>query len=163
MTPRISKCGRAKGAARNTERQPPVYQKPEGVLLMSDEVAVPEADVLETIDWDTVQWETVIAEAGIPLEFKTVGDKFIGIYTGMRTARITDNKGNTEEFTVLTFQGPGGVAYQTNAGWKLESGFKDSEIIRGDIVCVTYVKDVDTGQPSPMKDFKVQRAIRPQS
>lgn len=124
------------------------------------EIARPVTDegVLDSIDWDKVTWETVVEESGEPVVFETVGDKFIGMYTGKRHVETEDGK-----FVILTFKGPGGRAYQTNAGWKLESAFDEDLIMRGDIVCVTYVKDVDTGQPSPMKDFRVQRAIRPAS
>jgi|SRR5215472_9641932 len=116
-----------------------------------------ENDVLAEVDWDKVSWDTVIQETGDQIVFDTVGDQFVGLYTGTRQA---ENEG--EKFTILTFMGPGGKRYQTNAGWKLESGFLDADIKRGDIVRVTYVQDVDTGRPSPMKDFRVEVARRPE-
>jgi hypothetical protein len=114
----------------------------------------------ENFDPSKAEWEVAIEEAGEPIEFKEVGDSFVGVFTGMRTVEMIDTKGEVDNFTILTFKGKGGVAYQTNAGWKLEAGFKDADIMRGDIVYVQYVKDVDTGQPSPMKDFKVFKVVK---
>jgi hypothetical protein len=115
-----------------------------------------EKDELAEVDWNTVTWDTVIQETGEQIIFDTVGDAFVGLFTGKREVEVD---GGT--FTLLTFMGAGGKRYQTNAGWKLENGFMDADIKRGDIVRVTYVQDVDTGQPSPMKDFRVEVARRP--
>jgi hypothetical protein len=127
---------------------------------MSNEVEnIPDTpNELEQVDWNQVVWETVVQEAGAQIVFDTVGDQFIGLYTGKRDVELVNNKGEMEKFTVLTFKGTDGNPYQTNAGWKLETGFMSADIKRGDIVRVTYVKDVDTGQPSPMKDFRVECA-----
>jgi hypothetical protein len=114
----------------------------------------------DNFDASKAEWEVAIEEAGEPIEFKTVGDAFVGVFTGARLAKVVNSKGEDELFTILTFKGKGGVAYQTNAGWKLESGFSDADIMRGDIVYVQYVKDVDTGQQSPMKDFRVLKVTK---
>jgi len=117
-----------------------------------------ENDVLAEVDWNKVSWDTVIQETGDQIVFDTVGDQFVGLYTGKREVTLDDG----QKFTLLTFMGPGMKRYQTNAGWKLENGFLDAEIKRGDIVRVTYVQDIDTGRPSPMKDFRVEVARRPE-
>lgn len=105
-------------------------------------------------NWENVEWQTVVQESGDQIIFDTLGDVFIGLFTGKQVA----NK-DGEPFTILTFTGADAKPYQTNAGWKLESAFED--IDAGEIVRITYVKDVDTGQASPMKDFRIDVAVRP--
>jgi hypothetical protein len=107
---------------------------------------------LADTNWDEVQWVTVVEEAGTQIVFDTTGDAFVGMFTGKRIAQNDD-----EDFTILSFRGTDGQAYQTNAGWKLREGFSD--ITPGTIVRIEYVKDVKIpGQPSDMKDFRIQVA-----
>jgi hypothetical protein len=106
---------------------------------------------MAAMDWDSVQWQTVVEEAGLQIVFNAIGDEFVGQFNGARHAMNGD-----DEFTILTFRGTDGEAYQTNAGWKLREGFSD--IPAGSIVRIKYVKDVETGGPSPMKDFRIDVA-----
>lgn len=103
------------------------------------------------INWDQVNWSVHTQETGDQIVFDTVGDQFIGMYTGPQKAEK-----DGDSFTILTWIGTDGKPYQTNAGWKLEQAFSD--IPNGTITRVTRCKDIDTGQPSPMKDFRVDVA-----
>ena len=120
------------------------------IVVTSDE------DNVVDINWNTVEWETAVDRLGEQIVFEKLGDQFLGMFTGHRIVETDDGP-----FNVLTFKGRDGLPYQINAGWKLEQAFLSSDIKRGDIVCIEYVNDVDTGQPSPLKDFKVYRAKRP--
>lgn len=112
-----------------------------------------DSQVLETRpDWNSVQWDTVAQEAGTRIVFDTIGDSFIGRYNGYRTVETADG----ENFKVLTWTGTDGEPYETNAGYSLEQAFED--LAPGVITRVTYVKDVPTGQASPMKSFRVEVA-----
>jgi hypothetical protein len=122
---------------------------PDGAYAMDVNSAYP-AEVKD-LNWNSVKWQTAVQETGTQIVFDTIGDTFIGMFTGKRHA-VNDG----EDFTILTFTGTDGEAYQTNAGWKLSEGFSD--IPSGTIVRIKYVKDVETGSPSPMKDFRVDVA-----
>jgi len=100
-----------------------------------------------------IEWHTAVQETGDQIVFDTIGDEFVGMFNGPQTA---EKEG--EEFTILTFEGTDGKPYQTNAGWKLERAFVD--IPTGTVVRITYVKDIDVNQPSPLKDFRVDIAYR---
>jgi len=104
-------------------------------------------------DWADVRWSVHTQETGDQIVFDTVGDQFIGMFNGSQKAEK-----DGEEFIILTLTGTDGKPYQTNAGWKLEGAFSD--IPSGTVVRITYVKDIDTGQPSPMKDFRVDVAYQ---
>jgi hypothetical protein len=107
--------------------------------------------VIEPVNWDQVQWFTHTQETGDQIVFDTIGDVFVGMFTGKQVAQK-----DGDDFTILSFTGTDGKPYQTNAGWKLEQAFED--IPPQTIVRLTYVKDIDTGQPSPLKDFRVDVA-----
>ncbi len=124
--------------------------------MANQPVAKTEENAVAQTDWNQVVWDTKVAELGDQIVFENPGeDVFIGQYVGSRIVNQED--GNN--FTVLQFIGIDGKPYQTNAGWKLEDGFMDIEA--GSIVRMTYVKDVDTGSPSPMKDFRIEVARTP--
>jgi hypothetical protein len=109
-------------------------------------------------DENTVQWETAVPETGDQIVFDTIGDVFTGLYLGSRTV-LAEEDNPESAFRILMFTGTDGKPYQVNAGWKLESAFK--LIPERSIVRITYVKDIDTGQPSGMKDYRVEVARRP--
>lgn len=119
----------------------------------SAEMARPNDAYMAETDWSAVQWETVAQETGDQIVFDTIGDEFIGLFTGRQTAQK-----DGEDFTILSFIGTDGKPYQTNAGWKLEQAFSD--IPEQTVTRIKYVKDIDTGQPSPLKDFRVDVAKR---
>jgi hypothetical protein len=102
--------------------------------------------------WGDEVWETQVEEIGSKVEFENPGDTLRGIYLG---AREVDHEGDT--FTVLSFRGPDGVLYETNAGWKLREGFAD--IAPGTKCQLIFTKWVQTGQPSPLKDYRIDVAV----
>lgn len=106
------------------------------------------------------EWETVAEESGEKMKFETVGDEFIGTYEGL-THIVPKKEGTTEEdeFDQLLFRDGNGKLYALNAGYKLLEAFTgENAPATGSRVKLTYVGNVDTGQPSPMKDFRVQVA-----
>lgn len=106
------------------------------------------------------EWETVAEESGEKMKFETVGDEFIGTYEGL-THIVPKKEGTTEEdeFDQLLFRDGNGKLYALNAGYKLLEAFTgEAAPEKGSRVKLTYVGNVDTGQPSPMKDFRVQVA-----
>lgn len=108
-----------------------------------------------------VQWETAVPETGDQIVFDTIGDQFIGLYLGSRVVEVLEKDGRTSAFKILMFTGTDGKPYQINAGWKLDSAFESAAVPDRSIVRITYVKDVDTGQNDPMKDYRVEVAKRP--
>jgi len=131
---------------------------------MSTDIAGNEGAALDVINWDAVKWETIVQESGNQIVFDTPRynddgsenaefDVFIGKYTGTRIAQK-----DGEDFSILTFMGTDGKPYQTNAGWKLESGFTDIEV--GTIVRIIFMKEIDVGRPDTLKDFRIDAARR---
>lgn len=105
--------------------------------------------------WDKATFETRVSETGDTIVFDTIGDTWTGIYIGSVRAG-KEGADERDMFTILQFTGEDDKPYQVNAGWKLERGM--SEVEPGSLVRITYVKDVDTGAPQPMKDFRIEVA-----
>lgn len=101
---------------------------------------------------EDAEWETVEQESGQKLTFANVGEQFVGTF--VETALIEPENG--ESFTQQRFRSPEGELYSFNGGFKVNRGLEKAT--PGDLVRITYMGDVDTGQPSPMKDFKVEIA-----
>jgi len=101
---------------------------------------------------DDAEWETVEQESGQKLTFANVGEQFVGTF--VETALIEPENG--ESFTQQRFRSPEGELYSFNGGFKVNRGLEKA--VSGDLIRITYMGDVDTGQPSPMKDFKVEIA-----
>lgn len=97
------------------------------------------------------EWETVVEESGKNIEFSEVGSQFIGTYIG--TAHIVPPNGG-DEFDQQRFRDGAGTLYSVNGGFKLREGLKD--VPEGATVRITYMGEVDTGQPSPMRDYRVE-------
>jgi hypothetical protein len=118
---------------------------------------------VDFIDGDD-DWTTVADESGEKLFFTTPGEQFVGIYVG--TDVITNPKprdGDSPTFEQQKFRTPDGKLHTINGGHKIQQGMKD--VIPGETVRLTYMGDIDTGSPSPMKDFRVDvkgRAAAPQ-
>ena len=106
-------------------------------------------DVSAPSEWE---WETVVEESATTVIFDTVGDQFVGLYTG--SEHIDPDNGKDEPFDRFVFQGRDGELYAVNKSFKLETAMQD--IDPGQWVRITYVKDVPTGRGlNPMKDFRV--------
>jgi hypothetical protein len=95
------------------------------------------------------EWTTVQDETPSRVIFDTIGDQFIGEYIGSSLIKINDG----ETFTQYRFRGTDGELYGINESYKIRQAMEDVE--PGQVCRITYVKDVDTGQPAPMKDFRV--------
>lgn len=107
------------------------------------------ADQPQTVNAD--EWETIEREAPTQVVFDTIGDEFIGRYIGSQNIELPDSDGDT--FRQDTFEGGDGEIYAINPGFQLREVL--DRVQPGNWVRITYKKDVDTGQPSPMKSFQV--------
>ena len=99
---------------------------------------------------DQDQWSTVSEESPTKIVFDTIGDVFTGTFKGKLHIEPPDGE---DPFDVLTFRDDAGE-FCSMGGYKLMQAFE--EIPRETYCRITYVKNVDTGQPSPMKDFRVE-------
>jgi hypothetical protein len=108
------------------------------------------------------EWDTVVAPSGTKLIMDTVGDEFIGWFTGIQ--HIVPEDGTKDEFDQIGFTGKSvnGAAvdpepYALPASYKLIRGFRD--IALGTLCRLTLKGLVPiNGQPSPMKDIQVDTA-----
>jgi hypothetical protein len=109
---------------------------------------------------DNDGWETIGEESGQLIVWEKPGDVFTGIYVGERHIIPPDADSPDDEFDQQLFRsnddgtGPGEVLYALNGGYKVRQAL--TEQYEGYLVRLTYTKDVQTGQPSPMKDIKVE-------
>jgi hypothetical protein len=115
---------------------------------MSDDTT---AAAFPTTD-DDAGWETVSREREpeIRITFDVIGDQFTGKYLGTRTIPT-----DTGSYTQYRFQ-DGADFYFINPLASLRDAM--SRVRAGRMVRITYVSDMDTGQASPMKIFKVDVA-----
>lgn len=115
-------------------------------MASKDEETTTGVDVIP----EDAEWETVEQESGQKLTFANVGEQFVGTY--VETVLIEPDQGET--FYQQRFRSPEGELYAINGGFKLKRGLESAS--PGDLVRLTYMGDIDTGQPSPMKDFRVE-------
>jgi hypothetical protein len=102
---------------------------------------------------DTEGWEVASEEQPTMMVFDTLGDQFTGIYLGRK--HIVPDDSEKDEFDQDLFQDPStGELFAVNSGYNLRRALE--EIEPGKTCRLTYVKNVDTGQPSPMKSFRVE-------
>lgn len=101
---------------------------------------------------DDQDWETVEEESGQKLAFNNPGEQFVGVYVGTETIHPE----NGDSFDQQRFRDDAGTLYAINGGHKLRSAFEGVE--SGAICRITYMGEIDTGQPSPMKDYRVEIA-----
>lgn len=106
-----------------------------------------------------MNWTTVSEgdqEPETKIVFDSLGDEFTGKFLGTRMVEAQDP--NDRPYQQARFEGIGendsGTVYFTNLGHSLRTGLKD--VRAGSIVRVTYTDDLDTGQASPMKTFRVE-------
>lgn len=108
---------------------------------------------------DEIQWDTVSApEQTKPqskIVFDTVGDEFTGTYKGLR--EIPSQEGNYIQYI---FEKDGDEFF-TNSNYSMREGM--AKVRRGSLVRLTFTDEMDTGQASLMKLFRVEvgRAPRP--
>lgn len=112
---------------------------------------------------DEQQWQTIGEESGILIKWETPGETFCGVFEGTRHIVPPDSESADDEFDQQLFRsnedgsGAGDILYALNGGYKVREALTDEYV--GYLTLLTYVKDIPTGQPSPMKDVKVQ--VRP--
>jgi hypothetical protein len=105
------------------------------------------------------QWKTVSGDDDVEetkIVFDTIGDSFTGIYLGQRTIEPSDP--TERPYSQARFENEDGIFF-TNMGFSLRKGLKDVRV--GKLVRVTFSSEMDTGQDSPMKVFKVEVAASP--
>lgn len=107
----------------------------------------------KTKENDTSGWELVHEEAPDQLKFEEVGEEYVLEYLGSEEIDPGDEKDPDKRFTQLRFRETDGNPVVTNAGYELRVAFKD--ITPGHLVKIKYVKNVQVGEASPMKSFKV--------
>lgn len=109
------------------------------------------------ISWSTVS-DASAQEPEVKIVFDTLGDEFTGIYLGFRVvepAGITESPYRQARFQGVTEDGEKtDTVYFTNMGFSLREGLKD--VRAGSLVRITYTDDLDTGQASPMKGFRIE-------
>jgi hypothetical protein len=105
-------------------------------------------------------WETIGEESGTLVKFENPGDQFTGVYVGTRHIVPPESESADDEFDQQLFRanedgtGAGDELYAFNGGYKVREALKPEHA--GLLTRLTYVKDIQTGQPSPMKDIKIQ-------
>lgn len=105
-------------------------------------------------------WEVIGEETGRLIQWEKVGDQFTGVFLGTRHIVPPDATSEDEEFDQQLFRsnedgtGPGDVLYALNGGYKVRQAL--TQDYEGWLTRLTYAKNVDTGQPSPMRDIKVE-------
>ena len=101
------------------------------------------------------EWEVVAPESGEPVKFTNKGDSFIGVFT--KTIVISfEEDGTPQSFNQHIFADSEGAVRTINGGYKFDKELAALE--PGSKVRITYVGDVDTGRPSPMKDYRIEVA-----
>jgi hypothetical protein len=97
------------------------------------------------------EWTTVADETPAHVVFDTPGeDVFIGKFIEKRT--LTPNP--EQSWDQYVFRGTDDELYGINSSYSLAKGME--AVQPGQMVRITYVKNVDVGRPSPMKDFKIE-------
>lgn len=125
---------------------------------MAKPVDTTTGEVVE-IPENTEEWVTEQDETPDKLIFDTIGDVYEGLFLGIEHIVPPECDDPDDEFDVAHFwdlESPKVVA----GGFSLMRALRKIDV--GREVRMVYVKDVDTGSPSAMKDFKVwSRPARP--
>ena len=102
------------------------------------------------------EWTVVADETPAQIVFDSVGDVFVGRYVEKR--HITNPNDPEQQWDQYVFRGIGdevdGVLCGVNSSYSIAKGMETVQ--PGQVTRLTYIKDVNVGRPSPMKDFKVE-------
>ena len=127
-----------------------------------------------TVGYDESQfeWDNVHEEAPDQLVFDTLGDKYVGEYSGHDLIYPTPDD-PSKWFIQLRFRDMDGTKV-TNAGYELRTAYvnvtvddagmvvaHEDKIPTGSITRTELVKLVDVDQASPMKSYRVDIARKP--
>ena len=99
-------------------------------------------------------WEVVRAESALNLRWENPGDEFIGTYVGVNTVTPPASS-NVAPFDQYIFLDESGQKIAVSQTATVRDGITNGNVKQGDMVKLTYVQDIDTGQESPMKDITV--------
>lgn len=103
-----------------------------------------------------VAWEVIQEETGLKVIFDTVGDSFTGIKVRNDTIEFADKRtGEVQSFNQYLFRTvpDDGHVYAINESYKLRAL---ANIQEGMMVRITFTHEVPVGQPSDMRDFKIE-------
>jgi hypothetical protein len=99
-------------------------------------------------------WAVVSEEAPTMMQFDTLGESWEGWYLGSKMIANPTPDDPDAEFQQCLFQGTDDEIYGLNPGYDLRNAME--EVPQGSYVRLTYVKDVPTGKPNPMRSFRVE-------
>lgn len=104
---------------------------------------------------DEWEWETVAEESATTVIFDTIGDVFVGRFTGEEHIdQPANEKGEDQSFDRFLFVGRDGKRYAINKSYKLNEAM--DKVMEGDWCRITYIKDIPTNRKlNPLKDFRV--------
>jgi hypothetical protein len=113
-------------------------------------------------EFDESSWDLVHEEAPDQLKFEEIGESYVLQYVGSEVITPPPSQKQIEKgeepspFTQLRFREANGNPIVTNAGYELRESF--AQMDPPCWVKIQYVKNVDTGEATPMKSFKVWQA-----
>lgn len=102
------------------------------------------------------EWETVVEQSGTPIDFSNPGDQFVGVYDGVSVIEFDDPKEGPKSFKQYRFTDTENLPRVLNGTYKLDEAFEEAGELEGKTVRITFVGTLDVGQPSPMRDFKIE-------
>jgi hypothetical protein len=112
---------------------------------------------------DPIQWNTISegnAEPETKIVMEEIGDKFRGIYLGMRQMPANENGAGYQQARFEGVDNSGingtGEVYFINANYSLRDGLKT--VRTGTLTQFEWVDELDTGQSQPMRVFRVETA-----
>lgn len=97
-------------------------------------------------------FEVLDRGAAETVSFEHCGESFVGIFEGLEEVTTDDG----EQLPLGRFTGPDAKAYAIFPNTVMLRGLRKLE--PGQWARITYVADVDTGKPSPLKSFVVEGA-----
>jgi hypothetical protein len=98
-------------------------------------------------------WTTVADETPALVVFDTPGeDVFTGTFVEKR--HIINPNDADQQWDQYVFRGTDGDLYGINSSYSIAKGME--AVNPGQECRITFVKTVDVGRPSPMKDFKIE-------
>lgn len=108
---------------------------------------------LPPVDESTEGWETIREESPTVIIFDEIGDQFTGRFN---RADVIHNPQDGEDFTRYVFTGLDDKPYAFNASYALDQALAADKVQPGDLVRLTYVKDIPVTKGNPLKDVKVE-------
>lgn len=101
----------------------------------------------------TPEWETVVEETATKVIFDSFGDVFTGVKVNTEVIAQEDD----DPFTQFQFRGFG--VFPVATLWGINESYKLmglAKVPNGNVVEITYIKDVAVGKGNDMKDYRVR-------